>query len=92
MRFNPLNFFKGLFGGTSSNTAPTGPFISHPEFATVQADQNTPIPPASTNTRPKLRPRGQKERKVAKHAKRNYAAEITYEEDDGDLPEGYLGT
>ena len=70
----------------------TAPSLPHPTVVTGEGDQGLPASSTSTDARPKLRPKCQRERHVVNHAKRDYAAEITYEEDDGDLPEGYLGT
>jgi hypothetical protein len=56
------------------------------------AQDNSTTPSSGTNARRKLQPKRQHERRTTTHPKRDYAAEITYEEDDGSLPEGYLGT
>jgi hypothetical protein len=70
----------------------TGPSPPIPMVETVEGGLGTPAATTSDSVRPKLQPKGQMKRRTVNRPKHDYAAEITYEEDDGDLPEGYLGT
>ncbi|KAF2683584.1 hypothetical protein K458DRAFT_418568 [Lentithecium fluviatile CBS 122367] len=64
-----------------------------PHQATVEtAEEEPPMSSAGSKIRHKLQPKSQHERCTTSPQERNYATEITYEEDDGSLPEGYLGT
>ncbi|KAF2241268.1 hypothetical protein BU26DRAFT_611103 [Trematosphaeria pertusa] len=78
--------------GTSTSSSPGKGDIPVVHEATPSAcDTGTSTPDADT-TRPKLQPKRQQDRHVTPRLKCDIAAEIIMEDDDGTLPERYLGT